>query len=536
MKGFHNIWITCFYNRRTNKWEMLWGDEYINGKYFDSLVDTIKNHAVDKASQYVVFINNLTYYSSFLPGKESGEKRFLNGDKDIMEKNFSNIQFRNFKLFMPRSSEEPLDKEKNPVFFMRDYLNTLCVKPEPGDCRYTFGHVFQYKVIDPALRCVLKEDIQRSHRNIWNEDMYNKLICGNKSGLVCPVEESFAIDDCDIYDENSAYSSIMTSDNMFPIGKVTQHTGEIVLRAFEEAQKRGLWFKFYIPKDCKVPTCFYRFQDSKAEDIGIEYYDYKLLIDCDIISKQEFIEAIKEISEKVTFMCAIPGYLHPFFREAQLKLYIKKNELPSGLERDIVKQGLETMYGKGLQYREFEDCKKIPGFFTDGLHYLLPHMALHCTAAARYKLAMVLHKAGKNIFYFDTDSVHGTGKELEKTIEEANKEQMFLNKLSGNDTNIGCWKTEHKNSIEMISATKRRIVYDGKWETRVTGINKRYVLQHIQKLEAHGLEPYQIMLYFLDKDFDNVEIDVFYKAKNKIYIKRERYLDHCQKQLKRKDD
>lgn len=523
MKGFHNFWVTCFYNKRTNNWDMLWIDEYFEGNGFDSLVRTIKNNAVDKTRQYIVFINDLTYYSSYLPGTEKGEKRFINGDKDIMEKNFSNIQFRNFKLFMPNYSEEILEKEKMPSSFMRDYLKALHYTEEPEDCRYTFGHVFQHKIIDPATRRTLKEDILKSHRNIWNEGMYNRLICGNKSGLTCPVQESFVIDDCDIYDENSAYSSIITSDNMFPIGQVIEHTGDMVLRAFEEAKKRGLWFKFYIPEDVKVPDCFYRFQDSKSKGIGIEYYDFKLLIDCDIMTKKHFINAIKKIQDKVTFMCAIPGYLHPFFREKQLELYVKKHQLPPGLERDIVKMGLEIMYGKGLQYREFSDCKQIPGFFTDGLHYFLPHMALHCTSAARYKLAMMLHKAGKNVFYFDTDSVHGKGKELENAIEEANKEQMFLNKLSGNETDIGCWKTEHEHSVEMISATKRRIVYDGKWTTKVSGINKKYVLEHIEKLKSLGLDVYDIIEYFMTKGFGDVEIDVFYKGDRKIYVRKKKY-------------
>lgn len=526
MKGFHNIWITCFYNKRTNIWDMLWGDEYFEGDGFTSLVETVKRFAVDKSSQYIIFINNLTYYSSYLPGTENGEKRFINGDKDIMEKNFSNIQFRNFKLFMPKYVEEEIEKKQNPACFMRVYLTKLYVKDNPDDCRYTFGHVFQYRVIDPGLRRTLKEDIKHSHRNVWNKDMYNKLICGNKDGLTSHPEESFVIDDCAIYDENSAYSSIITSDNMFPIGQVIEHTGENVLRAFEEAEKRGLWIKFYIPEGVKVPNAFHRFKDSKSDDIGIEYWDLRLLIDCEIMSKKDFIEVIRKIQDKVTFMCAIPGYLHPFFRKAQLDLYIQKKELPEGLERNIVKMGLEVMYGKGLQYREFEDCKKIPGFFSDGLHYFLPHMALHCTAAARYKLATMIHKAGKNIFYWDTDSVHGTGEELEKAIEEANEDQMFLNKLSGNETDIGCWKTEHKHSTEMISATKRRIVYDGKWTTKVSGINKKYVLAHIKKLEEVGIDPYSILQYFMDKGFGDVEIDVFYKGQNKIYVRSKLYSDY----------
>lgn len=519
-KGFHNVWITCFYKRSTNEWQLLWGDEFMEGSFFDKLVPEIKKRSrKDTKSKYIVFINGLTSFNKngFIPGKPIGTKTHEDGSEDILITNYGNLQFRNFDVFTPNNTQLIFENKENMAVYMREYLMELCKGKDPKDCAWSFGHTFLKTTLGVSpIHEILHEDIVKAHRNIWNEEMYQDLISGNKSGYsILPPEQGTLLENCDIYDLNSAYSSVIISDDCFPIGKIFNYSGDLVVDRFNKAKSQGWWYKVVFDEDACVPHSLESFRDKRTNKIGIEYYDYKALVEFYGMKEEEFLEIMNNNIGKCRAYAAVPGRLHRVYRDVISDLYEKKQSLPKdSLERLIVKQGLEILYGKSIQFNTRKDANTMRGIFSDGISYLLPHMGMHCSAAIRYRLVKAHHSV--EIDYADTDCIQGQN--LEEYVKKDNEEQMFKNKLACNNSDIGCWKEENKNCTQTIIGKKQRIIYDpqkGEFDAKVAGCNKKYVLAHIKKMmEKYNSNVYLCLCAFLGNELKNVMLERYVPVKN----------------------
>ena len=137
-----------------------------------------------------------------------------------------------------------------------------------------------------------------------------------------------------------------------------------------------------------------------------------------------------------------------------------------------------------------------------------------CSAAIRYRLLKAANSV--QIDYADTDCIQGQN--LEEYVKKDNEEQLFKNNLACNNSDIGCWKEEHKNCTQAIIGKKQRIIYDpqkGGFESSTAGCNKKYVLAHIKKMmEKYNSNVYLCLYEFLGGELKNVKVETYVPVKN----------------------
>lgn len=528
----------CAYYKKDNSWNILWGEEFNDGTGIDSFKECLLSHVTDCKNENVkVFMNNVMIIGTAFKGKFYGEhsrgehsqKKEVLGMTLSTTKNNNKVEICNLNMFISDGMSHYFEEHECPAVLMTEYLNHL--SHNPFEIQKSLGYMSKKKFYGP-IRNELQMDIMASNRNLVNETMYNHLKTGNRSGFLVngkddikafaeigreplgiTIDESVWTSHVDEYDLNSAYISTIISDYMFPVGQVfySKNNSSCICDIFDRCLNEMRWFKIYIPKDVKTIDTRIAFfcYDCKTKDYGIEYYDYKALTEFWGMKKEHFYEIIQQ--EGVVLYWSNSGYVHKLVRERTNEYYNKKNnpEIKGTIYRDLAKQENELIYGKALQDLSFRDSKVLQGKLCDGINYLQPHMALHCTAAVRYRLMKAYFENMETVTYYDTDSVHGA--DLEEYIEIDNSINSFNNAMAGFDgSTVGMWKTEQKDSTEIIFAPKQRLcLNNGEFIVRVCGIGRKCVEEHIQKKKALGLTDQMIMEHFYMNGFDEVMIPIY---------------------------
>lgn len=538
-KAKNEVDFRCAYYKKDNTWTVLWGDEFNNGigtesfkECLLSLINSCKNE------QIKIFVNDVRTIGEVFKGKLFGEHRRGEHQKKVecigktltTTKNGNITRLFNLNVFINDNMKHYFEEHECPALMMREYLEHI--NTNPFAIKYSLGYMSKRKFYAP-IRETLTEDIINSNRNIMTGDMYNHLKTGNRSGFLVNSKEDadyirslgfdpigITIDNkiitngIDEYDLNSAYISTMISDWTFPVGQVYEldSKNEHIIEKFDKLTDSAKWFKIYIPENVSVDVRIAMLcGDTRNEGYGIEYYDYKALTEFCGMKKEDFHELLKE--DGVCLYWCYAGRLHEAVRKRVAEYYDnKKNpEIKGTIYGDLAKQENELIYGKSLQDLDFDfsEIKVVMGKLSDGINYMLPHMALHCTAAVRYRLMQACFENMETVTYYDTDSIHGT--DLEEYIEIDNSVNDFKNAIAGfKGCTAGRWKTEQKNSTEIIFAPKQRIcLQDGEWTVRVCGIGRLHVEDHIRKLKDLGYSDKMVLNYFYMNGFDEVIVPVY---------------------------
>lgn len=528
----------CVYYKHDNSWELFWGGEISNGTGIQSMKDSLFDHFEEcKGENIKVFMNNVKTFGSSFSGRYYGvhkrgelcDKTEVMGMTLNISKNGNKIDLCNFDMFTGDSMKKYFEESENPSILMVEYLNRW--SNDPFEIKKSLGYMSKRRFYGP-IRNELGLDIIKSCRNLINEEMYNHLMTGNRSGFLVhgkneiEYAQKYGMEDLGIfiderkwtsfvdeYDLNSAYISVIISDFMFPTGRVFRCPAgnKNMKKAFDQALDNMYWFKIYIPGDVKkIDKRIARYcYDKRCEGYGIEYYDYKALTEFFGMTKEDFENILQK--EGVYLYWANSSYVHKLVRERTNEYYEKKADpsIKGTIWKEVAKMENELIYGKALQAISFKDDKTLCGKLSDGINYMLPHMALHCTAAVRYRLMKAWFENKDKVTYYDTDSVHGVG--LEEYIEIDNSVTDFNNAISGfSGSTVGKWKVEQKNATEVIFAPKQRIcLQEGKFTIRVCGIPREWIEEHIEKLKGYGLTDQMILEHFYSEGFENIRCDVY---------------------------
>lgn len=516
-KEHSGLWI-CGYYGTNNAWEIFADGAIFNGEGTQSFKDKI-NEIISCGDNVIhsVFLHPFNTISKLFETKSTKYsdtyQATVSEDKGMLKKTNVNwcltnnrikgnkVIYKNFSRF----SQHKFEFGEHPAYTMASYLKD-CFKSfgkemRPQDWEYSYGYISMGLFYDDELCECLKQDIYSHGRNIWYTQWYNDLTRCNKGGLLNldnTTREVFGSE----YDGKSAYSGHMLIDGHFPTGKLKTALGsDERVRKFNELVSDDWWFFIHIPKDVKVPESFNRFfKDKETGDYGLEYYDYLSATECLGISKDTFIEILKQ--EGVRLYYCLDGWLNPKFCEKLKKFYDEKNSLDEhDPKRDVVKQILELIYGKGLQMYDFKTDGLCRHHWAQGRNYIQPHMAYHCTAAQRYRMMSIIKKANGDVKYHDTDCVVGEEKKLKKLIEEDNKRIMCENFLFYNDEklDVGTWKNEYKEDVtQVILAPKQRIIFTkDEIVTKVAGIKKAELMANLNEILHEYDDNYDAVINYL---------------------------------------
>lgn len=524
----------CAYYKKDNTWYVFWDGQIEDGNGFESFSECILSHCEDYKDEYIkVFVNNIRIIGTGFDGKFYGEhkrgehsnKKEVQGIKLNTKKNGNKIDLCNFDMFCGSNMGHYFEEHENPALLMVEYLNKL--SHNPFEIEKSLGYVFKKEFYAP-IRNELMNDILETHRNMWGgEIMYNHLRTGNKGGFIVAgrdddlyagvkISETQWTSGIDEYDLNSAYISAIVSDDMFPVGKCyfAKSTDENIVDIFKKCVEGMRWFKIFVPGNATINYKVHLFcKDAKTKDYGIEYYDYLALHDFWKVPDEYFYELLKQ--DGVYLYFATAGRLHDAMRKRTHEYYNAKHDpaIKGTIYGDLAKQKLELIYGKSLQEIEYDDFNVLLGRMTDGRNYMQPHMGLHCTATVRYRLMKAYYENSNNVTYYDTDSIHGY--DLEDYIERDNALQDFLNAMAGyKGSTIGKWKTEQKDSTELIFAPKQRIcLCDGEFVVRVCGIGRKCIEEKISELRETGMSDMMILRWFDTFGFERIEIPIYHFGK-----------------------
>ena len=383
--------------------------------------------------------------------------------------------------------------------YLKDCFKDFNKEMRPQDWEYSYSYVSMGLFYDDELCECLTDDIFKHGRNIWYTKWYNDLTSCNKGGLLDLTNTIREVTDNE-YDVKSAYISHMLIDGHFPTTKVRVALGSNQrVKKFNELVSSHWFFFIHIPKEVKVPNSFFIFQDTETGDYGIEYYDYLTATECLGIGRDTFIEILKQ--DGVELYYCLGGWLNQKFRDRVKMFYDEKNSLDKNdPKRDVVKQILELVYGKGLQKHDFSTDGLCRHHWAQGRNYIMPHMAYHCTALQRYKMMTIIKKADGEVKYFDTDGVVGEGDKLAELIEEDNKRIMCENTFYYDEKlDAGTWKKEYEEDVtQVILAPKQRIIFTKKGIiTKVAGVRKNELMANLNALLRKYDNNYDALINYL---------------------------------------
>ena len=427
---------------------------------------------INMSARTVCFVPSVKMIRLIYPGGEtSGEEYFKNNDSDILFYKYGNCEFRSFGALIGMQSTKKL-KEMYPEY---DYAvamyKYLCNLGDPAKIKYTLAYQAK-KMFYQDIKGDLWEERKEKKKYYWDEQTYWDMYSGTKSGMLSHYYSKY-IEDVLMFDIRSAYQSVMINDDKFPIGKIVKidcKNVEYKIMKIRKYLNTGKWFKVVF--DGKIND-FARYFDSRTGKTGVEYYNFKVLEISDCM--EEFINLLRE-KDFCLYYSKEDGYINDLVRDKVAQLYNKKQELKKdSFERYITKTEGETIYGKGIQYREFKNLYDIQDHYKGrGENYFTPEMSLHCAAKIEYEMSKAVINTDSE--YFDTDGIKVANNQ--KAIDYFNSENQRireLNKKAGYDIDIGTWKFEGKADRMLIFSPKIYIYEcNGEIEFKAAGVDNDY--------------------------------------------------------------
>lgn len=399
----------------------------------------------------VIFINNLNIIMKFLAGGEVSKTfKVSKYDGKTIEPTsyaYKNVRFRSFSLMKPESMKSKelcnLFNTNSVVDAMEQYVD-MC--GGPFKCSATVSSQAK-KMFYEEIKDVLKVDRYAKRRYFNTVDMYKLCYAGCKSGEISAVNNVKVVDNVESYDLSSAYSSVMVNDDKFPIGKIKKTNDKnLIIKRFNNKEWVKVVFYGNIPE-------YEKYYDEKVDMTAFEYYDILLELNmgnnifdmCD--DKTEYLYTDNT------------GYLNNHFRNQIVKVYSEKAELSKDdPKRILVKQELEAVYGKGIQWNDFKTDDDVKKFYRGrGDNYIQPQMSNHCSAAIRYYLATAVNHLDDEVVYWDTDGIKVKSSDfINEYFDRLNEKIMEKNAIAGYpDCQIGTW--HHEATCKKICLIRPKI-------------------------------------------------------------------------------
>lgn len=394
-------------------------------------------------NEKVIFINNLNVVQAFLPGGEvSKTYKVSKYDGKTIEPTtytYKHTRFRSFSLMKPESMKNKelcnLFNTSSVVDAMEQYVD-MCGGPlkisatVSSQCKKMF-----YEDIKESL----KTDRYAKRRYFNSIDLYKLCYAGCKSGEISSVDNVKVYENVECFDISSAYSSVMVNDDKFPIGRVkVTNDKNLIVKRFNNKE----WVKVVFQGKLEGYDFYY---DERVDMTAFEYYD----ILSEILTNKNIFDLC---DDSTTYLyCDNTGYLNDSLRDKVVEVYEQKSSMQkSDPKRILVKQQLEAVYGKGIQWYDFkDDAELIKHFKGKGENYLQPQMANHCSAAIRYQLTKIVTAFDDEMVYWDTDGVKVKNSDFViEYFNNLNKVIVEKNKLAGYNTRIGTWT--HEGSCKKI--------------------------------------------------------------------------------------
>lgn len=400
----------------------------------------------------IIFINNLNILIKFLSGGEVGKlHRPSKLDSSVSEPTlyqYKNATFKSFSLMKP----ENMKAKELKFLFNTDYITDamekyvdMCGGPVGRNCISPTIAAQTKKMFYAPIEKEVRRDRNACQRYFNTKDMYYLCYSGCKSGYIKDVKNIELYDDCQSFDISSAYSSVMVNDDKFPVGRVKiAYDVDFI----EELYKSGKWVK--IIADGKVND-YSMYYDEKVDMTALEYYDIKT--EMAFHGNNPF-----NIDAKCYLYCDRTDYLNDSFRNRVVEVYNEKSSLSkSDPKRMFVKQELEAIYGKGIQWNDFSEDNEVIAHYKKGCHYIQPHMANHCSAAIRYQIARVVYELDEGSVYWDTDGVKAKSSDfIAEYFDRLNDEIIEKNAKAGYpDCQIGTW--HHEANCKKICLIRPKI-------------------------------------------------------------------------------
>lgn len=330
-----------------------------------------------------------------------------------------------------------------------------------------------------------------------NKEILNMLQSVNCSGII-HTDKDVIGKKCEnvlSIDISSAYQSVMTLEPIFPLapldrfdipvkgykGRYSNNSiKEKIMNKIELYDRKNYWYFICIQPNCKsgeyeaelkkYDRYFRRDVTRKHKEHNTTYLDCTQVInfmcwDLKWINIEEEIDSILDTfrSCKISFIYSKRvGYLPKEFRTFIYDLYKKKSSTPKGINRDITKTGFENLYGKGLQYKDYNEDNFNMKTITNSKEFNIA-MSLTCCSYIRYRLMTDFIEFSKLFKVMDTDGLKAFGTfldtfRLKQAIQEKNKLIEEKQVKAGFDiTNMGKWLVEDMYKLFMAFGPKQYI-------------------------------------------------------------------------------
>lgn len=265
-------------------------------------------------------------------------------------------------------------------------------------------------------------------------DIYNAMLTGSAAGLLARFDgKNRALArkvkrDVISFDKSSAYPSVFVSDDMFPLGLISEERENKAAQIIKCARDRR-WFKITIDTAEEIHELM-MFRSADDSGYGIEYYDYLIL------KRQGRLAALFEqlnrhYDQFHLFTSDYTGYLLDTFRLAILRAFSRKAEIKdrSDPRRYYIKTQIDMLFGKGLQRVDATTTRELNKIYRGrGDKYLRPEHSMHAVARVRYELyniVMDIFDGGGEVIAFDTDGFKAVDSPIVRSvIDAANKREL----------------------------------------------------------------------------------------------------------------
>lgn len=391
------------------------------------------------------------------------------GKRIVSEVDTGRIIFRNYRSLTEVKKEETTDTDKTYAECMRKVMS-MYDDYNPSQFRYTAASMANKKFYKAIPHSVLMKERGRScvFKNMRH---YNASMTGCKRGYF----RTFEVDDArdgitwniheNVYsfDKKSAYQSKFISDRSFPLGETYLNTHN-TLEILSTRMRDHKWFKLvlYTTKnnDFAYNSFMRTFYDERFKAYGIDFWDVKTIRDVGFFDK--FLYWLENNTGDWALITSDKtGYMPLVFRERLMNVYLMKDMLQRGDPlRVIVKQMLETLYGKSIQNYDFKTKNEVYEHYAKNAEkFISPNQALHVVSAVRHEIITLIRLLGDDVISYDTDGIKVIGSHpdvfdvVNKTIRERNKAAGF------EGSNIGTWQLEF-NASRFIQFNTKQYAYD----------------------------------------------------------------------------
>ena len=441
-------------------------------------------------AKVVVFANHLDalWIGNVLGNSEwIGNERLENDNKYHFCAVSEKFEFRNL--------DPILDDYAKTCYCCDDVFNTIGSFGIPlYKIVWSVGHLTKKSFFDKDLREILWKDTVDNKRFFNDLQTYYDMFAGSSSGFLWLEEEliKYIFNDVTSFDIKSAYAWALAVLDKYPL---TIPTKTRKINDLYKAIEQDKWF-LVVVRGVKLPSKYDYWMSKHDDDDPIEslsyafnYYDYQTMCLFEYDLEDVLIEGHYTI-----YTAKKCGRLHEAYRDRIVSYYnfkesVKDKEDPN---RKFAKKQLELLYGKPLQWHNFETIEEVQSFYRHrGDNYVLPQWSKLAISAIKYRI-MQVWKADENCIYADTDGVKSTSdpSNLWDYFGDLNYKIVKLNNEAGyKNLSMGLWDYEY-TADRFIYVNKKQYAYevDGNITTKITGILKVDLQVVVKESKEQGMD------------------------------------------------